>query len=93
MRKVYIYKIFERFLHWSRALLIAILGITGFEIHGTYSLIGFNNAVTVHNSVIWLIVALIVFDFFWHFTTGEWKQYFTCMEYLKMNLIQLKKLN
>ncbi len=83
MRKVYIYKIFERFLHWSRALLITILGITGFEIHGTYSLIGFNNAVTIHNSVVWLVVGLIVFDFFWHFTTGEWKQYIPTTKLLK----------
>jgi len=83
MREVLIYKRFERFLHWSRVLLITVLGITGFEIHGTYSLVGFNKAVTIHNSIGWLVVALIVFDFFWHFTTGEWKQYIPTTKLIK----------
>jgi thiosulfate reductase cytochrome b subunit len=61
--------------HWLQALMIIILMITGFEVHGTYTLMGFKTAVEVHNFVglAWLI--LFAFFVFWLFTTGEWKQY------------------
>ncbi|HCY85607.1 MAG TPA: cytochrome B [Desulfobacteraceae bacterium] len=73
--KVYLYTRFERMWHWLQALMIIVLLITGFEVHGTYSLMGFKTAVTVHNYVglTWLI--LFAFFVFWLFTTGEWKQY------------------
>ena len=73
--KVYLYTRFERLWHWLQALMIIILLITGFEVHGTYTLMGFKTAVTVHNFVglSWLI--LFAFFVFWLFTTGEWKQY------------------
>ena len=74
-RKVVIYKRFERFWHWTQALLILLLALTGFEIHGTYSLFGFERAVSIHNHLAWSLVTLVVFAIFWHFTTGEWKQY------------------
>ena len=34
MQKVYIYKRFERFWHWTQASLIIFLALTGFEVHG-----------------------------------------------------------
>ena len=73
--KVYLYTRFERLWHWLQALMIFILLITGFEVHGTYTLLGFRTAVTVHNYVglTWLI--LFAFFVFWLITTGEWKQY------------------
>ncbi|WDP89119.1 MAG: cytochrome b/b6 domain-containing protein [Desulfobacter sp.] len=73
--KVYLYTRFERLWHWFQALMIFILLITGFEVHGTYTLLGFKTAVTVHNFVglSWLI--LFAFFVFWLLTTGEWKQY------------------
>ena len=73
--KVYLYTRFERLWHWLQALMIIILLITGFEVHGTYTLMGFKTAVEVHNFVglAWLI--LFAFFVFWLFTTGEWKQY------------------
>lgn len=73
--KVYIYKGFERFWHWNQALLIFLLALTGFEIHGSFSLFGFETAVDLHNKAAWGFIILIVFAIFWHFTTGEWKQY------------------
>lgn len=75
MRKVRIYKGFERFWHWMQALLIIALGLTGFEVHGSYPLLGFEEAVHWHELVGWGLVILIAFAIFWHFTTGEWKQY------------------
>jgi thiosulfate reductase cytochrome b subunit len=39
--RVYLFKGFERFWHWSQAALIIFLLVSGFEIHGTYRLFGF----------------------------------------------------
>jgi len=73
--KIYLYTRYERLWHWLQGLMIIILIITGLEIHGTYKLLGFQNAVNIHNFVglSWLI--LFAFFVFWLFTTGEWKQY------------------
>ncbi|MCW3806334.1 cytochrome b/b6 domain-containing protein [Plebeiibacterium marinum] len=75
MQKVYIYKKFERFWHWCQAALIFFLALTGFEIHDSFHLFGFEKAVAFHRSASYLLLGLIAFSIFWHFTTGEWKQY------------------
>ena len=75
MAKVYIYKKFERFWHWSQAALIFFLALTGFEIHDSFHLFGFEKAVAFHRTASYLLLGLIAFSIFWHFTTGEWKQY------------------
>jgi len=73
--KIYLYTRFERLWHWFQALTVICLIVTGLEIHGTYQLLGFQTAVTVHNLIglSWLI--LFAFFVFWLLTTGEWKQY------------------
>jgi len=73
--RIYIFKRFERFWHWSQAALIITLMTTGFEVHGSYTLFGFKTAVAWHTTAAWTLVGLWVFAIFWHFTTGEWKQY------------------
>ena len=35
MSRVYLFKPFERFWHWSQALLVISMLVTGFEVHGT----------------------------------------------------------
>ncbi len=80
MARIYIFKRFERFWHWSQAALIVFMLLTGFEVHGSYRIFGFENAVTYHTFAAWMIIALWVFAVFWHFTTGEWKQYIPTME-------------
>lgn len=75
MKKVYLYTRFERFWHWFQGLLIIVLAITGFEVHGSFSLLGFEQAVAVHEFCAWTWLALYVFIVFWLLTTGEWKQY------------------
>jgi thiosulfate reductase cytochrome b subunit len=75
MQKVYIYKTFERFWHWTQAALIFFLAITGFEVHGSFSFLGYEQAVESHRFAAWMLLALIAFSIFWHFTTGEWRQY------------------
>ncbi len=74
-KKAYVYKGFERFWHWNQSLLIFLLALTGFEIHSSYTFFGFETAVDIHNKAAWGFIILIVFAIFWHFTTGEWKQY------------------
>ena len=69
--KVIIYKKFERFWHWSQALLMMVMLVTGFEIHGTYTLVGFGTAVLWHEYCAFTLMTLWVFAIFWHFTTGE----------------------
>jgi len=73
--RVMIFKRFERFWHWAQAALIMLLLMSGFEIHGSYDLLGFEDAVMLHRTVAWSLVTLWIFAIFWHFTTGEWKQY------------------
>jgi thiosulfate reductase cytochrome b subunit len=75
MINIYLYTRYERFWHWLQGLLIILLLLTGFEIHGQYALFGFQTAVKVHNFVglSWLIA--FAFFVFWIFTTGEWRQY------------------
>lgn len=74
-RRVIIFKRFERFWHWSQAVLIIVLLMTGFEIHGSYQLLGFDRAVALHTNTALSLVILLAFTIFWHFTTSEWKQY------------------
>ena len=75
MKKEYVYRAFERFWHWTQAFLIIFLGITGFEIHGSIKFFGYNQAVSYHNFAAISFLVLIAFAIFWHFTTGEWRQY------------------
>ncbi len=75
MKKEFIYRKFERFWHWTQAALIIFLGVTGFEIHGSFTFFGYDQAVRYHDIAAWTFLTLIVFAIFWHFTTGEWKQY------------------
>ncbi len=73
--RLMIFKRFERFWHWAQAALILVLLFSGFEIHGSYKILGWETAVNIHRTTAWSLVTLWVFAIFWHFTTGEWKQY------------------
>lgn len=70
-----VYRAFERFWHWTQAALIVLLALTGFEIHGTFQFLGYRQAVAYHNAAAIGFVVLIAFAIFWHFSTGEWRQY------------------
>lgn len=72
---VMIYTRYERFWHWSQALLIFALFFTGLRIHGSHELVPFGLAVTVHTYAAILLIVLWLFTTFWNFTTGQWKQY------------------
>lgn len=83
MKKVYLYKKFERFWHWGQTVLILVLIFTGFEIHGTTDYIGFEQAVKIHDIAAWALLVLIVFAIFWHLTTNEFKQYVPTLKNMK----------
>lgn len=80
MKKVYIYRGFERFWHWMQAFLVFFLAFTGFEVHGSLTFFGFENAVKYHIVAAYSLIVLIIFAIFWHFATGEWKQYIPTFE-------------
>jgi len=84
--KVYIYKSFERFWHWTQAILIFFLAFTGFEIHGSISFFGYLNAVRYHNIAAYAFIVLIIFAIFWHLSTGEWKQYLPTLEHIRTQI-------
>ncbi len=82
MKRVYLYSRFERFWHWSQAILIMALLATGFEIHGSFSAFGFERAFDWHNWMGWALIVLSAFAIFWHFTTGQWRHYLPIKEKL-----------
>ncbi len=82
LKKIYVFKRFERFWHWSQAALIMFMALTGFEVHGTYTIFGFESASSLHITAAWMLIGLWVFAIFWHLTTGEWKQYIPTSENL-----------
>ncbi len=84
--KVYLYTRYERFWHWTQAFLILFLALTGFEIHGSYRFFGYENAVHLHNNAAWVLIVLIIFTIFWHFTTGEWRQYLPTTKNLRAQI-------
>ncbi|MCC7158399.1 MAG: cytochrome b/b6 domain-containing protein, partial [Ignavibacteria bacterium] len=75
IKKIYIYRAFERFWHWMQAFLIFLLAATGFEVHGSIKFFGYQNAVTYHQIAAYAFIVLIAFAIFWHLTSGQWKQY------------------
>jgi thiosulfate reductase cytochrome b subunit len=79
----YVYRGFERFWHWAQAALIIFLAVTGFELHGSLQFFGFDQAVRYHSFAALTLLVLIAFAGFWHFTTGEWRQYVPTSENLR----------
>lgn len=73
--RIYLYTRFERFWHWSQAALIVTMMLSGFEVHGSYTLFGFGEAVRIHTLAAWSLLTLWAFTIVWQFTTGEWRQY------------------
>ncbi|MBI3564396.1 MAG: cytochrome b/b6 domain-containing protein [Elusimicrobia bacterium] len=71
MSRVYLFKRYERFWHWAQAALVLTLVASGFEVHGTWRLFGFERAVHVHEASGLGLLLLTLFTMFWHATTGE----------------------
>jgi thiosulfate reductase cytochrome b subunit len=72
---VRIYTRYERFWHWSQALLIFFLAFTGFNMHGTINIMDFGQAAMLHTFAAVALLLLWIFTTFWNLTTGNWKQF------------------
>lgn len=83
MSRIVLYPLFNRIWHWTQALLIILLALTGFEVRGTFHLFGYLRAVNLHHTFAVALVVLILFAIFWHVTTGEWRQYIPTRAFLR----------
>lgn len=72
---VRIFARFERFWHWAQALLVLALLFTGGVLHGLVAAVPWKFAFVAHLGAAVALVVLWIFAIFWHFTTGEWRQY------------------
>ncbi|MFB9150950.1 cytochrome b/b6 domain-containing protein [Roseovarius ramblicola] len=72
---VKIFARFERFWHWSQAVLVLGLLLTGARLHGLIGGLDWQAAFGLHLIMAGLIIVLWIFAIFWHFTTGQWQHY------------------
>ncbi|HOI88463.1 MAG TPA: cytochrome b/b6 domain-containing protein [Lentimicrobium sp.] len=75
MEKIKLYSRFERFWHWTQMALVILLTITGFEIHGNYTIFGFEAAVRLHNASAITFILLGIMTIFWLIVTGQYKNF------------------
>ena len=76
MKQVYFYKLYERLWHWLQALVILSLMATGLEIHfPSLRLLGFANAISIHNVLGFVLIGNAFLALFYHLTTGEIRQF------------------
>lgn len=66
---------FERLWHWTQAALIVLLALTGFEVFGSWTLLGYATATELHWMLALALLGLWLLAMFWHAVTGEWRQY------------------
>lgn len=81
--KIKLYSKFERFWHWTQGVLVILLGITGFEIHDSFSLFGYETAVRLHSASSWAFLILIVVAVFWLFVTGQYQNFIPTTKNMK----------
>jgi thiosulfate reductase cytochrome b subunit len=75
VKRVFVYKRFERFWHWAQTILVVLLALTGFQVRfPRWGLWEFEEAVEVHSGLAIAFLVLSAFAVFWYFTTGEWKR-------------------
>lgn len=82
-KKQYLYSKFERFWHWSQMLLVLLLTLTGFEIHGNLSIFGFETAVRLHNASAWSFMGLALLSIFWMMTSKQYVNFIPTKNKLK----------
>ncbi|NTW26071.1 MAG: cytochrome B, partial [Lentimicrobium sp.] len=61
--------------------------MTGFEVHGSFHIFGFEKAAEFHRTASWLLIGLITLAIFWHVTTGEWRQYIPTTKQLRAQIM------
>lgn len=91
MKRYKIFSLFERIWHWSQSGLILFLILTGFEVHSSIEVFGYEKAVMFHRTAGLMLVGLTLFAIFWHFTTDEWRQYVPTFKNLCKQVIYYTK--
>lgn len=71
---------YERFWHWSQAVLIVALMVTGFHVTGLFEWLDYEHAARWHRNLAFSLIWLWIFTIFWHLITGEWRQYIPTTE-------------
>ncbi len=74
-QKHYIFTRFERLWHWFQAIVVLMLLLSGFVIHGTIKFMDFSTAFLMHQYAAWAWLTSYIFLLFWLMVTGELKQY------------------
>ncbi len=82
-KKQYLYSKFERFWHWTQMLLVLLLTLTGFEIHGNYEIFGFETSVRLHSASAWSFMGLALLSIFWMFTSKQYLNFIPTKNKLK----------
>lgn len=77
MRRVYIYRAYERIWHWVQAAAIMALLVTGLEVHvpGRIHILGFGAAATAHELAGFVLLGNAFLGLFYHLTTGQIREY------------------
>ena len=75
MARIQVFTRFARFAHWTQALLVILLMVTGFEINGAFGLLGYERAAEWHDFLAWSLMGLWALAIIWSLITGDWKQY------------------
>jgi thiosulfate reductase cytochrome b subunit len=77
LHKVYMYTFYERLWHWLQAITILLLVATGIIIHrpDTLGSLDLGLVVPLHNVLALILVANALFSAFYHFASGEIRQY------------------
>ena len=80
MAKLYLFSVFERLWHWFQVIVVTILFLTGFDIHGSIDIMPFLTATEVHNiaGLAWAVGT--PFFLFWLVITQQWQQYIPTRE-------------
>ena len=86
MKKIELYSKFERFWHWTQGLLVILLGLTGFEIHNSFRLFGYETAVRLHSASAWAFLILIVLAIFWMFVSGQYVNFIPTSKNIKAQI-------
>jgi len=78
-KRVYMYALYERIWHWTMALSVIILILTGLGIHytgGGSGIFGFKTIVDIHNFFAFIVTLNAGLSLFYHLATGQIRMFF-----------------
>ena len=84
--KIELYSKFERFWHWTQGVLVILLGLTGFEIHDSFKLFGYETSVRLHSAAAWAFLLLIALAMFWMFISKQYLNFIPTSKNIKAQI-------